>query len=100
MQKRWLSFFGIAVIVVGVVFLNRYYISTYGSQPTSMDSTGIASIHVSEPNLLYGMVVDNHVVIEDKIKRNERLGDILEAYHVPAKLIHQLSQISRSVFDV
>jgi murein DD-endopeptidase MepM/ murein hydrolase activator NlpD len=46
------------------------------------------------------MVVDNFTVIEDKIKRNEVLGDILEAYNVPAKLIHQVSQLSRSVFDV
>jgi len=100
MQKRWLSFLGIAIIVVGVVFFNRYFLSPQGSEPISMDSTGIVPIRVAEPNVLYGMVVDNHVVIEDKIKRNERLGDILEEYHVPAKLIHQLSQISRSVFDV
>ncbi|HEY3404548.1 MAG TPA: peptidoglycan DD-metalloendopeptidase family protein [Ohtaekwangia sp.] len=100
MQKRWLSFLGIATIIVGVVFINRYYLSSYGSQELMADSTGITPIRVAEPNVLYGMVVDNHVVIEDKIKRNERLGDILETYHVPAKLIHQLSQISRSVFDV
>lgn len=49
---------------------------------------------------MYGMVVDNYTVIQDKIKRNERLGDILEAYNVPANLIHQVSQLSRQIFDV
>src|SRR5690606_31676842 len=43
---------------------------------------------------------DNHLVIEDKIKRNEVLGDILNAYNVPAKLIHEISQMSRNIFDV
>lgn len=55
---------------------------------------------VKEPQLLYGMVVDNYTIIEDKIKRNERLGDILEEYNVPANLIHQVSQLSRQIFDV
>lgn len=57
-------------------------------------------VEVKEPQVLYGMVVDNYTVIEDKIKRNERLGDILEEYNVPAKLIHQVSQLSRQIFDV
>jgi murein DD-endopeptidase MepM/ murein hydrolase activator NlpD len=99
MQKRWLSFLGIIVMIVGVVFFNRYYLPTLTEQQTSADSTGL-SLELKEPSVLYGMVVDDFVVIEDKIKRNERLGDILEAYNVPAKLIHQVSLISRKVFDV
>jgi murein DD-endopeptidase MepM/ murein hydrolase activator NlpD len=50
--------------------------------------------------VLYGMIIDDYVVIEDKIKRNQFLGEILENYNVPAKLIHQMSNISRQVFDV
>jgi murein DD-endopeptidase MepM/ murein hydrolase activator NlpD len=42
---------------------------------------------------------DDHIVIEDKIKRNQFFGEILEEYNVPAKLIHQVSQLSRKVFD-
>jgi murein DD-endopeptidase MepM/ murein hydrolase activator NlpD len=42
---------------------------------------------------------DNHLVIEDKIKRNERLGDILEQYNVPASIIHEISNLSRKIFD-
>lgn len=64
------------------------------------DSTELAPLEVKEPKMLYGMVLqDDHVVIEDKIKRNQFLGDILEEYNVPAKLIHQVSQLSRKVFD-
>jgi murein DD-endopeptidase MepM/ murein hydrolase activator NlpD len=98
MQRRWLSFFGIAMMVVAVVFVNRYYLPSLTEQEASSDSVSF-DIKIKEPSVLYGMVVDDFLVIEDKVKRNERLGDILEAYNVPAKLINQVSQLSRSVFD-
>lgn len=100
MKKRWLGVLVITLMAAGIAFINRYYLSSITTETISYDSIGNVSIRVNQPNLLYGMVIDDHLVIEDKIKRNERLGDILESYHVPAKLIHQLSSISRSVFDV
>jgi murein DD-endopeptidase MepM/ murein hydrolase activator NlpD len=33
------------------------------------------------------------------VKRNQRLGDILEQYNVPAKIIHEVSNLSRKIFD-
>jgi murein DD-endopeptidase MepM/ murein hydrolase activator NlpD len=57
-------------------------------------------IAIKEPTILYGMFVDDLVVVEDKIKRNQFLGDILSSYNVPASLIHQLSTVSKNVFDV
>lgn len=57
-------------------------------------------LNIKEPTILFGMFVDDLVVVEDKIKRNQLLGDILLEYNVPTNLIHQLSKISRSVFDV
>lgn len=52
-----------------------------------------------KPKLLYGMPVDNKVVIEDRIKKDELLGDILQHYNVPAKLVHQIANLPRYVFD-
>lgn len=98
-KKRWFGFLIIALLTVAVVLVNRYYLPTLVE--TEIAKTDTAQVVVpKEPSILYGMVVDNYTVIEDKIKRNERLGDILTAYNVPAKLIHQVSQISRSIFDV
>ncbi len=54
---------------------------------------------IKEPTLLYGVVVDDHVVIEDKVKRNQFLADILKEYNVPTSLINQVSMIPRDVFD-
>ena len=97
-KKRWFGFLIIALLTVAVVLVNRYYLPTLVE--TEIVKVDTVQTVVKEPSILYGMVVDNYTVIEDKIKRNERLGDILTAYNVPAKLIHQVSLISRSIFDV
>ena len=98
-----LSAFAVIVALAGAVFLvKRIYnpappISEVAAAP---DSTLMIAVEQKEPKMLYGMVLqDDHVVIEDKIKRNQFLGDILQEYNVPAKLIHEVSQLSRKVFD-
>ena len=99
MAKRWLGFFLLITMAGGVVLINRYYIPTFAPQAAERDTTTVP-VEVKEPKVVYGITLsDDHEVIEDKIKRNERLGDILEEYNVPAKLIHELSTLSRKIFD-
>ena len=100
MQKRWLGFLGIALFIVAVVTVNRYYVEPMLTETMSTDSTSQTVMEVKEPKVLYGMVVDEYEVVEDKVKRNESLGKILEEYNVPANIIHQVSQLSRNIFDV
>ena len=99
MQKRWFGFLGIALFTVAVVTVNRYYVEPLLTEETT-DSLSQSVMEVKEPKVLYGMVVDDYDVVEDKVKRNESLGKILEEYNVPANIIHQVSQLSRSIFDV
>jgi murein DD-endopeptidase MepM/ murein hydrolase activator NlpD len=100
MTKRWAGLLTLLLFAVIVSLFNRYYQPDLSSTALGRDSVGNFALQIREPNVLYGMTVDNYLVIQDKIKRNERLGDILEAYNVPAKLIHEVSQLSRSIFDV
>jgi murein DD-endopeptidase MepM/ murein hydrolase activator NlpD len=101
MQKRWLKIGLLLVLIaVAVMAMNRYYMPTMSNTRATQDSVGYFPIQVKEPSMLYGMIVDDRVVIANKIKRNEVLGDILQQYNVPAKLIHQVSLISRNIFDV
>jgi murein DD-endopeptidase MepM/ murein hydrolase activator NlpD len=100
MQKRWFGFLLISFFIVAVVLTNRIYQTPALITGAATDSVTGEPFKVKEPNVLYGMVVDNYTVIEDKIKRNEVLGDILMEYNVPANIIHQVSKLSRSVFDV
>jgi len=99
MQKRFYGIVGIIVLALGVFLTSKYYLPTLAKDGNLTDSLQSFAIRKA-PNVLYGMVVDDYQVIHDKIKRNERLGDILTAYNVPAKLIFQVSQLSRSIFDV
>ena len=100
MRKSWIGFLGVILLTISVVLINRYYLPSLVQSEVAFDSLQQYTVSVKAPSVLYGMVVDNYTVIEDKIKRNEVLGDILEAYNVPANIIHQVSQLSRNVFDV
>ncbi len=53
-----------------------------------------------QPNTLFGLPVDGHVVIEDRIKRNQFLTDIFKQYHVPDYFIQQAAALPREIFDV
>ena len=101
MFKRFFGFFLIITMAGGVALINTFYIPTLSYEAVERpDSAQVISLEPKEPKMVYGMVVkDDHMVIEDKIKRNQRLGDILEQYNVPAKLIHELSTLSRKVYD-
>jgi murein DD-endopeptidase MepM/ murein hydrolase activator NlpD len=102
MGKKIFGFIVIITLAGGVLLFNHYYkpSSTSIEAVAPLDSSLFIPEEVKEPRMLYGMVLqDDHVVIENKIKRNQFLGDILQEYNVPAKLIHQVSQLSRKVFD-
>lgn len=100
MRKRRFGFLVLTLLAVGVVVVNKMYLAPLVEERAVVDTLSSYVAEVKEPSLVYGIVVDNYTVIEDKIKRNERLGDILEAYNVPANIIHQVSQLSRNIFDV
>src|SRR4051812_34485957 len=98
MTKRWLGILLLLTMACGVVLINRYYIPTLPTPEAVVMDTPTVKLELKEPKVVYGMVLaENNLVIEDKIKRNQRLGDILEQYNVPAKFIHQLSLLSRKI---
>lgn len=101
MAKKVFGFIVLIALAGGVFLFNRFYNpSSLSQEVVIIDSAALAPVEAREPKMLYGMVLqDDHVVIEDKIKRNQFFGEILEEYNVPAKLIHQVSQLSRKVFD-
>ncbi|HPH46612.1 MAG TPA: hypothetical protein PKU83_06380, partial [Chryseolinea sp.] len=85
MQKRWIAVLSIIItLCLGLYLVNQFYRVPMEYQEAASDSLLNPIELPKEPQVLYGMVVDDLTVIEDKIKRNEVLGDILETYHVPA----------------
>ena len=53
-----------------------------------------------EPQTLYGISLDQKVVIEDRVKPNENLSTILSEYNVPFQEIDLLARKAKGVFDV
>jgi murein DD-endopeptidase MepM/ murein hydrolase activator NlpD len=101
MKKRIAGLLGFSVIALGVLFLNRHLPDFATAKPSRLVvSDSIAIPAPKEPTVLYGMVVDNSVVIEDKIKRNQHLSEILEPYNVSSTLLHKITTISKNIFDV
>jgi murein DD-endopeptidase MepM/ murein hydrolase activator NlpD len=103
MKKRIAGLLAFSAIALGVLFLNRYLpdFATAKLEPQEVvvDSAVVAPV-VKEPTVLYGMVVDNKVVIEDKIRRNQHLGEILQQYNVSSTLLHKITTLSKDIFDV
>lgn len=92
--------FSVLLIVLSAAAVNRF--TPYPETKAIRGSYTIDDLDFNrnQPVFLYGLNVNNHVVIEEKVKKNEFLADILTAYNVPVKLINQLASIPRNVFDV
>jgi len=54
---------------------------------------------VEEPKFLYGMMINDKEVSENKIKRDQNFVDLLEGYFVPTEVIQQLNTLPRKLFD-
>lgn len=102
MKKRIAGLLAFSAIAIGVLFLNRYLpeVATAEQETMEVNADTIAVPVAKEPTVLYGMVIDNSVVIEDKIKRNQRLGEILQPYNVSSTLLHKITTLSKDIFDV
>lgn len=92
-------FISVLFLLLAVLTINKSSNVLTKVDDESKDSV-MVDVMVQEPKILYGMIVDDYLLIEDKIKRNQLLGDILTEYNVPASLINQLSSISKQIFDV
>lgn len=56
-------------------------------------------INLPEIKIFYGMVINDHHVVENEVKRNQRFTDLLKDYHVDDNIYRQLSLLPRDVFD-
>lgn len=104
MSKKILSL----AILIGAIAI-AYYITypdffkkdvVYEEAPVHFKPDTVEIVEAKEPEVLYGIVVDSMLVIDDVIKPNQNLSEILSQYNVPYPVIHQLAQKSKDVFDV
>ncbi len=102
MSKKYLSIIGLVILTVAMYFavplFNQAIEPTIVEEEINVQDT--VEVVPPAPRMLYGMVVDSLIIIEDKIKRNQNISEILSAHNVSREAIFQLAKISKEVFDV
>ncbi len=93
-----ISFLSIAAIalVAGVLIRGQQDPSLYA---TALEKTKGAVEEIKEPIYKYGLNLNDFVVIDQKVERNELLADILLKHNVAYQTVHVLLQGSREVFN-
>ncbi len=100
MFKKLLIFF-VALFSASLLFqLLPLDEAPYLEKETEALAVDTIVITEKEKTYLYGMVVDSMVVVEDLIKPNQSLSQILSPYNVSMAIIHELAQKSKKIFDV
>lgn len=100
-MKRHLGrFFSVLLILLAALTANMFNPYPEVQNLRSGYYVDDVDLNFAQPVYRYGLNVNNHIVIEEKVKKNEFLADILTAYNVPVKLINQLAALPRNVFDV
>ncbi|MEZ4775970.1 MAG: peptidoglycan DD-metalloendopeptidase family protein [Bacteroidia bacterium] len=94
-------------VIIGsaVVFFILGYIFIQNIQPETSQSLTSAAHKVTEnqpnsPKLLYGIPIDSMVVINQVIRANENLSEILSRYNVPAATVFKIATLPKEIFDV
>lgn len=96
-SKGWLTAAISLAVVAGAGFLILSHHQS--TNPVKSKATPVRLTSL-QPATYYGVEISDARIVENKVKRNERLTDILENYRVPEKFVRQVSQIPRSMFDV
>jgi murein DD-endopeptidase MepM/ murein hydrolase activator NlpD len=104
MSKRFLSLLILGIFSVGIYFLIPFIqgnsIEAPVDDPESISMAVAVDTVVAEPPTLYGISIESMMVIEDKIKRNQNISEILSEYNVSSQTIFDLANKSKDVFDV
>ena len=94
------------VIAVAVLFFFIFWDSNLDFDNQHFELEGqnelidSSAMEIHEPTVLFGIVVDSMVIIENRIKRNQNLSEILSNYNVSHQKIYELAIASKPVFDV
>ena len=104
MNRKYLIGGLIGALVLAGIYLSWNPDASYDNQHFEVNEENITvdstTLTDNEPTLLYGFKVDSLVVIEDRIKRNQNLSEILIKYNISHQKIHELAVNSKPVFDV
>ena len=104
-MKRNFLLGGIAIVSAVIIFFifwdsNSDYDNQHFELESQNELIDSSALEIHEPTVLFGIVVDSMVIIENRIKRNQNLSEILSNYNVSHQKIYELAIASKPVFDV
>jgi murein DD-endopeptidase MepM/ murein hydrolase activator NlpD len=104
MSKRVLSLLILGVFSVAIYFLIPQIQDETAAEPAedavaSAELIPMDSVQ-KEPPTLYGISIESMNIIEDKVRRNQNISEILSNYNVSSQTIFDLANKSKDVFDV
>lgn len=102
MSRKLLAVLTGIVITVGIYFaIPTFNGSGEVESPVQVAEAAIVADSIApEPKMLYGINVDAKLVIEEKVRRNQNISEILSNYNVSSEAIYHLAERSKDVFDV
>ncbi|MBK5277861.1 MAG: peptidoglycan DD-metalloendopeptidase family protein [Bacteroidia bacterium] len=88
------------LLVTSFFLLNDYtaWFTLQGDFVVEVDSARV-EIDVKEPEMLYGMVIDDLHIIKDQVKKNQLLIDLFQGSYVSEKILRQINLLPRTTFD-
>jgi murein DD-endopeptidase MepM/ murein hydrolase activator NlpD len=102
-HKKRLQSLGILLLVLlagGTTYLASRMTNAKISSAVAGDISDLGYLPVEFPKIQFGFVLDTFHVVEDRVKTNETLADILIPHKVPYAKIDQLARTSEPIFDV
>ena len=101
-MKRFLKvqYLIIPVLVLATLFLLRNKTGVDLSKADKAKPVLIDSVQNQEINYKYGFPIDNFLTEEFKVKRNQTLSVILDKQGVSSKLIYEIAQKAKKIFNV
>ncbi|MCF8302694.1 MAG: peptidoglycan DD-metalloendopeptidase family protein [Bacteroidales bacterium] len=103
MKKKYVPEVVFALITISLLFAVHFLAEKQVPntlEPVTGDSSLTDTLSGYKPKMRYGIPVDSFMIYEDKIKRNDRLADILSEYGVDYQTIDLLARRSKPVFNV
>ena len=90
-------------VASSAVFLVWLFWDQQQTAEVAMDSTPVViedTTPVYIPKMYFGINVDSLKITEGKIRRNQRVADIIKPYQIDYQKIHEAAILSKKVYDV
>jgi murein DD-endopeptidase MepM/ murein hydrolase activator NlpD len=100
-KRIWAGAAAVVVLVLVFTMIDKYtsLLSLPADYAKLPDSLARIDREVFVPTVMYGMVVNDLHVTEDRVKRNQLFADLWSGHYVSPVVQQQLNLLPRSVFD-